>query len=147
MAVVALRSDNGVGAHWKAMANGDVVSMMSGRGMGGAGMGSMMGGTGRSSGAIAGAPRTTVVATSFTFAPKEIRVKAGEAVNIRLIATDVAHDLTIDELGFKVAAEPGRPGVGGLRAPSEPGRFTFYCSIAGHRAAGMVGTLVVDPAG
>ena len=28
--------------------------------------------------------------------------------------------------------------------PVQPGRYNFYCSVAGHRESGMIGTLVVE---
>ncbi len=84
-----------------------------------------------------------VRARSFAFEPKEIRAKSGENLAIVLVAVDGVHDLTIDELGAHVAAEAGKTAIGGLRA-DKPGRYAFYCSVAGHREAGMQGVLVVD---
>jgi uncharacterized cupredoxin-like copper-binding protein len=84
-----------------------------------------------------------VQAKSFEFKPSEIHVKSAEAVNITLHSTDIVHDFTVDELKVHVAATPDKPGTGGLKA-AKPGRYTFYCSIPGHRAAGMQGTLVVE---
>ena len=48
----------------------------------------------------------------------------------------------IDELDVHVAADGGGTAEGGFRA-DEPGRYTYYCSVPGHRDAGMEGTLVV----
>jgi uncharacterized cupredoxin-like copper-binding protein len=97
----------------------------------------------KSSGTVAGARTVEVSAKSFEFTPKEITVKAGEPVTIALKAQDILHDFTIDNPKVHVAASPGETGTGGLMI-DKPGRYTFYCSVAGHRAAGMEGTVVVE---
>jgi len=84
-----------------------------------------------------------VSAKSFEFTPKEITVKAGEPVTIALKAQDILHDFTIDNPKVHVAASPGETGTGGLMI-DKPGRYTFYCSVAGHRSAGMEGTVIVE---
>lgn len=90
-----------------------------------------------------GARRVRVDATSFEFDPDEITVTAGEDIAIALTAEDILHDFTIDELDAHVSADKGETAEGGLRA-DEPGRYTYYCSVAGHREAGMEGTLIVE---
>lgn len=131
--------------------NGMPDSPMDG-GMGGGsdsmGSDSMRGGTGAMghdspSPVAEGARRVEVEATSFEFDPDEITVTAGEDIAIALTAEDVLHDFTIDELDAHVSADEGETAEGGLRA-GEPGRYTYYCSVAGHREAGMEGTLIVD---
>jgi len=97
----------------------------------------------QSNSTVAGARTIDVSAKSFEFTPKEIDVKAGEPVTISLKAEDILHDFTIDNPKVHVAASPGDPGKGGLKV-DQPGRYTFYCSVAGHRTAGMEGTLVVE---
>lgn len=93
-----------------------------------------------------GAREIEVTARSFEFEPDEITVTAGEDIAIVLTSEDLLHDFTIDELDVHVAADPDdEPAAGGLRA-DEPGEYTFYCRVAGHRAAGMEGTLVVEDA-
>ncbi len=92
---------------------------------------------------MAGARTVDVSAKSFAFTPKEIHVKAGEAVTISLHSEDILHDFTIDSPKVHVPATPDTPGKGGLMV-DKPGRYAFYCSVAGHRAAGMEGTLVVE---
>ena len=102
------------------------------------------GGTHRgSSDVAAGAREIEVVASSFEFAPDEISVSAGEDIAIVLTSTDIVHDFTIDELDAHVSAEPGETDAGGFPA-QEPGTYTFYCSVEGHRDAGMEGTLTVE---
>ena len=84
----------------------------------------------------------SVTATSFEFDPPSIEVEAGEAIEIKLRAEDLEHDFVIDELGAHVAAEAGETASGGFAA-DEPGAYTYYCSVAGHREAGMEGELIV----
>ncbi|GIU88895.1 MAG: hypothetical protein KatS3mg009_3410 [Acidimicrobiia bacterium] len=96
----------------------------------------------RSTPVAEGARRIEVRATSFSFDPDLIRVAAGEDVAIVLRSDDVLHDLTVAGLDVHVAAGRGEVAEGGLRA-DEPGEYVFYCSVPGHRAAGMEGRLFV----
>jgi plastocyanin len=106
-------------------------------------MGDHMGGRhGDPSPVAEGAREITVTADDLAFEPDEITVRAGEDIAIVLTSVDILHDFTIDELDAHVAADRGETATGGLRA-EEPGRYTFYCAVAGHREAGMEGTLEV----
>lgn len=91
-----------------------------------------------------GARRIEVAATSFRFGPDEIVVAAGDDVAIALSSDDVLHDFAIDGVDVHVSADRGETEVGGLRV-DDPGEYTFYCTVPGHREAGMEGTLVVEP--
>ncbi len=109
-------------------------------------MNSSMMGHGTSSPTIPGGREIAVSANAFEFEPTEIHARAGEDITIVLAATDTVHDFTIDELAFHVVAGPGQPGRGSFHAPSTAGRYTAYCSVAGHREAGMTATVFIDPA-
>jgi plastocyanin len=89
-----------------------------------------------------GAREIAVTADDMAFEPDVITVRAGEDIAIVLTSVDILHDFTIDEPDAHVAADRGETATGGLRA-EEPGRYTFYCAVAGHREAGMEGTLEV----
>ncbi len=144
VAIVAV-TNRGNGHTTMMGANGTPGPMMGqGQMMGGSTMNGPMTGHGSSSPTVPGAREIAVTATSLRFDRTEIHVRAGEDVTIVLTASDIAHDFTIDTLGFHVAAAPGQPGRGGLHAPSTPGRYTAYCSVAGHRQAGMTATVIVD---
>jgi cytochrome c oxidase subunit 2 len=91
------------------------------------------------------ARHVAVSGRSFEFDPEEITVRAGEDIAIVFSSEDSLHDFTIDDLDAHVAAEEDSTSIGGLRA-DEPGRYTFYCSVEGHREAGMEGILVVEEA-
>ena len=91
----------------------------------------------------ADARRIEVTASSFAFDPDEITVEAGEDIAIVLSSADTLHDFTVDELDAHVSVDDGETDEGGLRA-EEPGTYTFYCSVPGHRDEGMEGTLVVE---
>jgi plastocyanin len=90
-----------------------------------------------------GARRIDVNATSFAYDPDEITVDTGEDVAIVLTSDDLLHDFVIDELDVHVAADRDETAEGGLRADTA-GEYTYYCTVAGHREAGMEGTLVVE---
>lgn len=93
--------------------------------------------------AAEGARRIEVTASDFAFEPGDITAEAGEDLAIALTSEDILHDLNIDDLDFHVDAGRGETAEGGLTV-DEPGTYTFYCSVAGHRSAGMEGTLTVE---
>jgi uncharacterized cupredoxin-like copper-binding protein len=96
-----------------------------------------------SSAPIPGAPQVRVTGTEFSFAPAEVTIPAGRRVNL-VLENDgkQPHDLTVPDLGIYIAAAPGGRTATGLRA-DEPGRYALFCSLPGHREAGMSATLVV----
>ena len=79
----------------------------------------------------------------------------GDVVEITLVNADgILHDLTIDEFGVQTPqiGQPGQLAVVTFTVEAE-GESVYYCSLPGHRQAGMWGTLRVgepvaqEPAG
>ena len=70
--------------------------------------------------------------------------KAGKVSIAMTNRSSVEHDVSLEGQGVD---EHGKPVKGGgtstVSADLKPGRYTFYCSVAGHRDAGMEGTLTV----
>lgn len=89
------------------------------------------------------ARRIQLAGRSFAFDPDQITVEVAEDIAIVLTSEDSLHDFTVDDFDGHVAAEAGETAAGGFRA-DQPGRYTFYCSVGGHREAGMEGVLVVE---
>lgn len=89
-----------------------------------------------------GARVIPVVARSFEYDPGTIRLKAGEDVAIQLSSEDSFHDFQVKGRHV-VGASADEQAKGGLRL-DEPGRYTYFCTVPGHRAAGMEGTVVVS---
>ena len=100
-------------------------------------------GHGASSEVPEGARTVEVTATSFAFEPAAIEAEPGEALAIELTSDDVEHDFVIDELDAHVSVGAGESATGGFHVGDEPGEYTYYCSVPGHREAGMEGDLVV----
>ena len=79
------------------------------------------------------------------FEPTELEAEAGE-IAIGLTAGDaVEHNIAIEGVNGDapvVEANSGSTNVGTVEL--EPGTYTFFCSIPGHRTAGMEGTLTVS---
>lgn len=102
---------------------------------------SKTGSHGRNARTVAGAREIEVNAASFSFTPEEIRVGVGEDVTIVLRSSGATHDFVVKGIGHVVSAKSGRTARGGLRI-DRAGTYRFWCSVPGHRSAGMTGTIV-----
>jgi plastocyanin len=77
---------------------------------------------------------------NFKFTPDQATAPAG-IIEIELESTSGGHDLVIEGVpGFKLTT-PGSGDTDSAKVELKKGKYTFYCSLPGHRAAGMVGTL------
>jgi plastocyanin len=122
-------------------------------------------------GAAAAAPKTSPKATTGTPAPasspaagrptslalaanpggqlsyntKQLAARAGTVTIIMANMSPVEHNVTVAQGTTVLGATPTF--VGGhktLTLKLKPGTYTFYCSVPGHRQAGMEGTLTVS---
>jgi Cupredoxin-like domain len=72
------------------------------------------------------------------------RMKDGEVLGLIITnPEDVPHSFDIDSLDIHVQVTPKSTTAVAIQ-PSGPGQLVFYCSVHGHRAAGMAGTITVD---
>lgn len=76
------------------------------------------------------------------FSLKEISVKKGERVRIKVTNTKGSHDFTLDEYGIKETTPLNKEVVIEFIA-DKAGEFTYYCSVPGHRQGGQFGKLIV----
>ena len=58
--------------------------------------------------------------------------------------SSLAHDVTIEGNGASGATDQITDSTTSTTVDLEPGTYTFFCSVDGHRAAGMEGTLTVN---
>ena len=80
------------------------------------------------------------------FTKSSLTVKAGKVTIAFTNTSSVAHNLTIQQgtNGATVAATPTFQGSAKtLTVNLKAGTYTFFCSVPGHRQAGMQGTLTV----
>ena len=83
--------------------------------------------------------------SEFIYGPAEIRGGVGEKITISLINRGtIEHHFIIDELGVNAKVSPGEK-TQFTFTPHTSGTFKYYCDLAGHRAAGEEGQLVVSP--
>ena len=110
----------------------------------GSSMGSMTGsGSEKNAPVVTGATEIAVTSKAYRFTPEVIRVPARTGVTLVLTSTDIPHDITIEGIGHIVHAGSAKVARGGLNI-AKPGTYVFYCSVRGHRAAGMTGTVIVS---
>lgn len=111
----------------------------------------------------------TLTAKTMTYGPSAFEATAGVPVELTFVNEDaLEHDFSVLEIPVEsvsaadamsaahqmemgaaamdpmlhVAAEPGA--TNNLTfTPTKPGTYEFFCTVAGHKEAGMVGTMVV----
>ncbi len=78
------------------------------------------------------------------FEPDRLETTAGTRTVELTNSAPLAHNVAVVGPGVDVVGETvPRGGVSRVTVPLRPGRYTFYCSVLGHREGGMEGTLVV----
>ncbi len=72
--------------------------------------------------------------------------KAGEDTIDFKNPSSTPHNVTIEDSSGKKLAETETiaEGEASTKVELEPGKYTFFCSIPGHREAGMEGTLTIE---
>lgn len=72
--------------------------------------------------------------------------KAGEVTIDFKNPQGLSHDVAIEDSSGETIARTEVIGEGetSAKANLKPGEYTFYCSVPGHREAGMEGTLTVE---
>lgn len=86
----------------------------------------------------------TIKGSSFKYEPSQIKVNKGDKVKITFQDEGGTHDLTIDEFGVRSKRITTGEKETLEFVADKTGSFSYYCSVPGHRASGMVGTLVVE---
>jgi uncharacterized cupredoxin-like copper-binding protein len=97
--------------------------------------------------APAGGQVMNVVAKEFVFEPKEIRVKSGMVTFRVKNEGTVEHEFMIEGVTAhgEHASETFAPGVTHeVEVELAPGTYPVSCNVAGHREAGMVGSIIVE---
>jgi uncharacterized cupredoxin-like copper-binding protein len=78
------------------------------------------------------------------FNKKVLRAKAGKVTIVMRNLAPLLHNIALKGKGVNVKGKivaKGKSSV--VTATLKKGRYTFYCSVPGHEAAGMKGTLIV----
>ena len=95
--------------------------------------------------APSGMKEVTVVGTEFSFSPALITVKSGEKVKLTFQNNgSVSHNLVVEGLGISTKTiGRGKTETLEFTAPAS-GTYKFFCSVPGHRPAGMEGSLKAE---
>ncbi len=106
-------------------------------------------GGGEQAAAGGGAEPVSVEGGDLFFEPNEFSVAPGGTITLTNIGM-LPHDMSVDEWGGVIIGPLEADQSGDYTVPEDvqPGEsFVFYCSIPGHREAGMEGTLTIAEAG
>lgn len=91
-----------------------------------------------------GTPTLTIEAHDVYLRPNQVTAPAGKLKIDYVEDGSQQHTLVIEDVkGFKLQVGPGAKNDSAT-VDLEPGEYSFYCDIPGHRAQGMSGTLTVS---
>ena len=108
-----------------------------------------------------------VTVREFSFGPGELHAKANQPVELRMKNDgQLAHDWTVEGMPASAirAHDTGKHDMASMGTspamhtmaehgttstiaftPTKAGTYSFFCTVAGHREAGMQGAITVDP--
>lgn len=83
--------------------------------------------------------------SALAYEEKEVTAEAGEDTVELTNPASIAHNVTIEDSAGKTIGETETlaEGSASTTVNLKPGTYTYFCSVPGHREAGMEGTLVV----
>lgn len=79
------------------------------------------------------------------FNRRTLSAKAGRVTIVMDNPSELSHNVALEGPGIEtqLGEVVAQDGTSKISATVKPGRYTFFCSVPGHREAGMVGTLIV----
>ena len=99
------------------------------------------------SGATTGAVAVTVHLSDFSISPSSLEISSGGTITVMNMSAATEHNFTIEGTTLATpnipAGKSAELPIGGLA----PGTYVISCSVGGHKAAGMVGSLTVTAGG
>jgi plastocyanin len=106
------------------------------------------GGGGAAAGGGGGGAQTLVVKADPTgqlsWSPTKETAKAGSVTMTLDNPSPVSHDIEIEGNGVEKKADLVSQGSTSVTATLKPGTYEYYCTVPGHKEAGMDGTLTVE---
>jgi plastocyanin len=78
------------------------------------------------------------------FDQTELTAAAGEVTIEFMNESGIPHNVEVEGNGVEEVSETISEGSTSLTLTLEPGEYTFYCAVPGHREGGMEGTLTVE---
>lgn len=86
-------------------------------------------------------PNVELRATEMSYDPEQVAVQAGEVEVVLHNEGSMLHDVRIEDEPLLVEANAGETAT--EQVTLEPGSYQYFCSVPGHREAGMEGVLEV----
>lgn len=91
-----------------------------------------------------GSVPVAAAAQGLRFTTKTLEAKSGTVTFRFKNPASIPHGIAIQGHGVNKSSKVVTNGSATLTVKLKPGKYTFYCPVSGHRAAGMVGTLTVS---